>query len=188
MNIIEIIKKEVEDKCKSENNAYGYGIWTHHILNVVKYAKMLAERTGADHEVVEIAALLHDYAGIKNSEWTKEHHIHGAREAERILRGLDYCEEKIQLIKDCIISHRGSVRIEKTSKEAICVADADAMAHMDNIPSLLHLAYCHHNLGIDEGAEWVSRKIERSWDKISDDAKEIMKEKYESAQMALRCY
>lgn len=44
MNIIEIIEKEVEDKCKSENNIFGYGIWTHHILSVVKYSKVLAEK------------------------------------------------------------------------------------------------------------------------------------------------
>ena len=60
MDIIKVIEKEVEEKCKSENNIFGYGIWTHHILSVVKYSKMLAEKIGADVEVVEIAALLHD--------------------------------------------------------------------------------------------------------------------------------
>lgn len=64
MNIIEFIEKEVEDKCKEENNVFGYGIWSHHIVSVVKYAKLLAKEIGADIEVVEIASLLHDYGRI----------------------------------------------------------------------------------------------------------------------------
>lgn len=135
---------------------------------------------------MEIAALLHDYAGIKNKDLQEQHHIHGSTEAERILRELSYCEEKIEKVKECIISHRGSMKIEKTSKEAICIADADAMAHIDQIPSLLYLAYCNHQMNIDDGKEWVRKKIERSWNKLSCEAKVIIKEKYDSAQRVLR--
>lgn len=186
MDVSELIRKEVEEKCKSDNNIFGYGIWTHHIVNVVKYSKMLAEKIGADIEVVEIAALLHDYASIKDRAMYEDHHIHGAKEAERILKELNFCEEKIEKVKECIISHRGSVKKDKKSKEAICVANADAMSHMDNIPSLLYLAYCNKQMSIDNGAEWVLGKIERSWNKLSDEAREIMKEKYESIQKVLK--
>lgn len=186
MDVSELIRKEVEEKCKSDNNVFGYGIWTHHIVNVVKYSKMLAEKIGADIEVVEIAALLHDYASIKDRAMYEDHHIHGAKEAERILKELNFCEEKIEKVKECIISHRGSVKKHKKSKEAICVANADAMSHMDNIPSLLYLAYCNKQMSIDNGAEWVLGKIERSWNKLSDEAREIMKEKYESIQKVLK--
>lgn len=51
------ICKEVEEKCKSKNNIFGYGILSHNILSVVKYSKILVERIDADVEVVEIAAL-----------------------------------------------------------------------------------------------------------------------------------
>jgi len=186
MNIIKIIEKEVEEKCKSENNIFGYGIWTHHILSVVKYSKMLSEKIGADVEVVEIAALLHDYAGIKDKELHKEHHLHSAAEAEKILKDLKYSQDKIEQVKESIISHRGSVKIEKTSKEAICVADADGMAHIDNIPSLLYFAYFNHQMSIDDGAKWVSEKIERSWNKLSYQARQMIKDKYESAQRVLK--
>ena len=43
---------------------------------------MLAKNFDADVEVVELAALLHDYAGIKNSIYSEEHHIYGAKFAE----------------------------------------------------------------------------------------------------------
>ncbi|SKC82167.1 HD domain-containing protein [Maledivibacter halophilus] len=185
MNIIESIEKEVEDKCKEENNVFGYGIWSHHILSVVKYAKLLAEEIGADIEIVEIASLLHDYAGIKDYTKHEKHHIYGALEAEMMLKKFNYPNDKIEKVKDCIISHRGSIQIEKKSKEAVCVANADAMAHIENIPSLLYFAYCKKGLGIDKGSQWVSKKIERSWNKLNDEGRMLILDKYESAQKIL---
>lgn len=183
--LINTISTIVEGQCKNENNTFGYEIWTCHIVSVVKYAKALAKQLGANEELVEIAALLHDYASIKDKGMYEEHHMYGAIEAQKLLQGLNYPQEKIDIIKDCIICHRGSVkRIQKT-KEAICVASADAMAHIDQIPSLLHLAYHNRKMNVQDGSDWVSRKIERSFNKLCPEAKEIMKEKYESAKVIL---
>lgn len=106
--MIEEIRKLVEDACKSDKNFFEYGAWTYHIVSVVNYSKILAEKLGADKEVVEIAALLHDYAGILNKDFYPEHHIHGARLAEEILIGYNYPKDKIECVKHCIYAHRGS--------------------------------------------------------------------------------
>ena len=87
------IRSIVEEACKKETNKYGYGIWSHHILLVVKYGKLLAKKLEADPEIVEIAALLHDYGGIKDESFTAEHHLHSAQEADKILRSLGYPED-----------------------------------------------------------------------------------------------
>ncbi len=178
LKMIKEIEIIVENACKSNSNAFGYGIWSHHIVDVVKYAKLLAEKLNADTEIVEIAALLHDYAGIKDSTMAEEHHIYGAAEAQRILGEFNYPQEKIQKVKDCIITHRGSVPMKKLSQEAECIASADAMTHVFNVPSLLHLAYVQHGMGIDEGKEWVLNKIERSMNKLCPEAMEIVYEQY----------
>jgi nucleoside triphosphatase YtkD len=183
--IINTISTIVEEQCKSKGNIFGYEIWTYHINVVVKHAKILARKLDANEELVEIAALLHDYASVKDKNMYEEHHIYGVIEAEKILKELDYPQEKIEVIKDCILCHRGSVRKDQKTKEAVCVASADAMAHIDQVPSLLHLAYHNRNMDVKEGAEWVSRKIERSFNKLCPEAKEIMKEKYESAKVVL---
>ncbi|MBZ9689314.1 HD domain-containing protein [Clostridium estertheticum] len=183
--LINTISKIVEQQCKSEDNIFGYEGWSCHIVSVVKYAKILSKRLGANEEIVEIAALLHDYASVKDKSMYEEHHIYGAIEAEKILKGLDYPREKIEIIKDCILCHRGSVRMQQKTKEAICVASADAMAHIDQVPSLLHLAYYNRKMDVKEGAEWVGRKIERSWNKLCPEAKEIMMKKYECAKVVL---
>jgi uncharacterized protein len=185
IQMIEEIERIVEAACKSDSNKYGYGIWSHHIVCVVKCAKQLAEKLNADFEIVEIAALLHDYAGIKDSSMTKEHHIHGALEAHRILEGFGYPQDKIQRVKDCILTHRGSVPMERLSPEAECIASADAMTHVFQVPSLLHLAYVNHGMGIDEGKEWVLSKIERSMKKLCPEAREMVQEHYQKIKEVL---
>jgi 8-oxo-dGTP diphosphatase len=183
--LISTISKIVEQQCKSKDNIFGYEGWSCHIVSVVKHAKVLAKLLGANEEIVEIAALLHDYASVKDKDMYEEHHIYGAIEAQKLLQGLNYPQEKIDIIKDCIICHRGSVKKEQKTKEAVCVASADAMAHIDQVPSLLHLAYYNRKMDVKDGAEWVSRKIERSFNKLCPEAKDIMKEKYESAKVVL---
>jgi uncharacterized protein len=52
------------------------------------------------------------------------------------------------------------------------------LANGANIPSLIHLAYVNHGLGIDEGKEWVLNKIERSMKKLCQEAREMIQEHY----------
>jgi putative nucleotidyltransferase with HDIG domain len=184
--LIQSISTIAEEDCKNKSNIFGYEIWTYHIVSVVKYANLMALELGADQEIVTIAALLHDFASIKDASLYKDHHIHGATEAERILTAFAYPKEKIQQVKDCIIQHRGSVLLEQTTKESICVASADAMAHIDQVPSLLHLAYSKKKMSVSVGSEWVNGKIERSWNKLCPEAKVLIKEKYESAKVILQ--
>lgn len=167
-------------------NIFGHGIWYHHVLYVVKFAKELAPKLGADEEIVEIAALLHDHAGISNSEHYAEHHIHGARLAGEILTGFAYPEEKIEQVKQCIFSHRGSVLIERNSPEEVCLASADAMAHIDQAFSLLLFRCKRKGASIEEGCAWVHAKLERSWNKLCPEAQEMMKETYLSTQALLK--
>jgi len=179
------IRAIVEEACKKETNIFGYGIRTHHIVYVVKYGRLLAEQLGAGAEIVELAALLHDYASIKDASLYRNHHLHSPLEAERILRELDYPGGKIHAVKQCIASHRASIDAERITPEAVCLASADAMAHIDQVPSLLYLAFVRFSMGIDDGTAWVREKLVRSWQKLCPEAREIMKDKYEAAQLLL---
>ncbi|MFH1461566.1 MAG: HD domain-containing protein [bacterium] len=183
--VINTVEKLVEDTCKLESNIFGYGIWSHHIIYVVKYAKMLAEQFNADGEIVVIASLLHDYAGILNKKYHEDHHIYGAKFAEEILTKLNYPNNKIEKIKQCILSHRGSVLVEKKTPEEICVASADAMAHIDQVVPILYARYIKFGESIEEGKLWTRKKLDRTWNKLCPEAKNIIKEKYLSAKKVL---
>jgi len=184
-NIIETVREIVEEACKSDNNKFGYGIWTHHILVVEEYAVELAEQYGADVEVVRLAALLHDYSGIKNHVYYKEHHIHSAIAAEMLLTRYEYPADKIEMIKDAVLSHRNSKGIIPESKEAICIASADAMAHIKEVPSLLYLAYKEKEMNINDGADFVRDKLEKSWKKVCEEGRIIIQNDYASALSVL---
>ena len=184
--VIAEVKKIVEKVCTDENNVFGYGIWTHHITQVVRIGKELAKIFKADPEIVELSALLHDYAGIKDHSLHKDHHIHSMTEADRILKNLNYPHEKIEAVKYCIANHRGSVPGKRNTPEAECLANADAFAHIENISSLYYLAYSKFNMQIDEGADWIRKKLQRTWKKISPEIKYLVEEKYNSAMTLLK--
>jgi putative nucleotidyltransferase with HDIG domain len=183
--IVKKIRKLVEEECKKDTNIFGDEIWTYHVLSVARHARFLARKLHADEEIVEIAALLHDIAGIKDRGNYENHHLLGAEEAEKILRGFKYPQEKIEKIKHCIRAHRGSKSINRETLEAECVASADAMAHFDEIPALLHFAFVRLGMGVDEGSKWLRDKLNRSWSKLIPEAKEIIKDKYEATKIIL---
>lgn len=186
MTIEETIYEEVKKRCELSSNVYGIGAWDHHIKIVYELAKKYANEYGANVEIVSIAALLHDIASVTDEKFTEEHHIIGAEIAEELLLKENYPKDKICLIKKCILNHRGSRLAEKSSPEEICIADSDAMAHFYSIPSLLSMVYKEKNLSIDEGSKFVMNKLERSYNKMSDKGKQLVKKQYESAKNILK--
>lgn len=176
MSMLEEIKEDIKKRCESPNNFFGSGSYEH-IKSVAKNAVELAELYKADVEVCEIAGWLHDIASVTDYKLYEKHHIHGAAMAEAILKKYNYPENKIELVKLCILNHRGSVLKEKRTIEEICVADADAISHYDALPALFYLAFVQRKLNIDAGTEFVRNKLERSYNKMSKQSKEYYKAK-----------
>ena len=75
--------------------------------------------------------------------------------------------------------------VEHRSAEGACLANADAMSHIEQVSSLLYLAYIHHGMGIDEGRLWVKAKLQRSWQKLRGDIQDMVRDKYEAALKTL---
>lgn len=184
--VINEVYDEVKKRCMNPSNAYGIGAWDHHILLVYKIATRNYASYGADRDIVALAALLHDIASVTNKEFTEEHHIIGASIAEEILSKYNLQREQIELIKKCILNHRGSRLVEKTTPEEVCVADADAMAHFYSVPSLLRMVYVEKQMSIDEGADFVLNKLERSYNKLSEAGKELIENERKAAKILLK--
>jgi len=184
MDMIKNIKEDIRRRCESPNNFFGVGSYEH-IESVANNAVELAKLYKADIEICEVAGWLHDIASITDYKLYENHHIHGANMAEEILKSYNYPEGKIELVKLCILNHRGSVVKEKTTKEEICVADADAISHYDTVPSLFYLAFVLRKLNIDDGVEFVKSKLERSYNKMSQESKKYYKAKKDLIQSIL---
>lgn len=183
-DIVKYLKTEVRNRAENKNNKFGIGV-LYHIEAVVRNAEILANKYNADKEICIIAAWLHDIASITDYKLYEEHHIHGTKIASEILRKFEYDDNKIELVKACILNHRGSIDNKRLSKEEQIIADADAISHFDSIPSLLYLAYRERNMNIEEGKNFVKSKLERSYRKLSDGSKIFYKEKFENVMKIL---
>lgn len=178
--VTEKIKQELLKRCEKSKEKDGYDFWNEHIKFVVQHAVELAEKYGANVEIVELGALLHDIAMPSEYGPREEHHIYGAEIAEELLTNLNYPEDKLEQVKNCVLNHRGSKDRPRNTVEEQCVADADVMAHFDNIPSLFALAYREMRLSEAEGKEFVRKKLERDFGKLSPRTREVLKARYEN--------
>lgn len=183
-DIVKYLKTEVRNRAENKNNKFGIGV-LYHIEAVVRNAEILANKYNADKEICIIAAWLHDIASITDYKLYEEHHIHGTKIASEILRKFEYDDNKIELVKACILNHRGSIDNKRLSREEQIIADADSISHFDSIPSLLYLAYRERNMNIEEGKNFVKSKLERSYRKLSDESKIFYKEKFENVMKIL---
>jgi len=175
------VRKLVKEACYSKNNKFGNTVWLYHILPVIEHSLNLGRELKADLEVLELAALLHDYAGTSNYEFYKNHHTQGARLAGKILAKFNFPPAKIKKVKECIISHRGSVNLKKKSIEAKILASADAMSHITELFDMCYLTFNIHKYETLEGARWLKNKFVRSWDKTMPAGKKLIKADYEQA-------
>ncbi len=162
-------------------------MWKYHILLVVKYSKLLARKLGANEELAEIGALLHDIGRIRVGE--ENHEITGPLEAEKILKGLNFSQTIIDEIKHCIESHRSSKDTKPRTIIAKIIANADAMAHFDIIPVLLQIGLERAG-NIETATVWLMEKLERDWNKklTIPEAKKLVQKKYQAAKLLLNSY
>lgn len=183
------IKKEVsnlvETASYSRDNKFKSTVWEYHIEPVVKNALKLGKKLGADLEVLEMAALLHDYAGIVNMKFSKEHHLHGAELAENVLKKLNFPKEKIELVKDAIRNHRGSIKSKRETIEAKILASADAMSHFTELADMMYLVFGIYKYDTKTGVVWLKDKLTRSWKKIMPEGRKMIKKDYEIAMRIL---
>lgn len=107
--------------------------WAHgrsHIERVLRSAVEIGKQEGADLEVIELAAILHDIFSDKEAHSKMEgfrHEIEGAKVARGILGKLGIGETTIEAVAHCIEAHRKRSRIEPQTIEAKCLFDADKL-------------------------------------------------------------
>ena len=185
MKDLSVIRKIAEES----HDDWGF---KYHIIPVVKNAVFLAKKLNADLEVVEVAAYLHDLGiskKIMGDTYAKEndHHIVGAEEARNILKELNYSEEFIDSVANCILSHRGRKGPEPITIEQKIIANADAMAHFDTFLDLFTFFVTKTTGSFEEAVEEIYKKMKRDWEiKLTlPEAKELVKPKYDAIILLL---
>ncbi|MFH0792377.1 MAG: HD domain-containing protein [bacterium] len=185
MDIIQEIRNFVENECKKPTSKYGYEPFPFHFIPMVDYAERLANELGGDKELILVAAWLHDIGSIIHGR--EDHHVTGAKIAEEKLKEFQYPIEKIELVKKCILNHRGSQKSNTESIEEQIIVEADAMSAFDNISGIFKAAFVYENKTQDEARKSVREKLENKWNQLRfDDSRRIIKPKFEAAMLLLK--
>ena len=120
--------------------------------------------------------MLHDIALINKVGDRKDHHINGEKIAKEILENFGYAEDKMNRVLKCVYNHRSSKNAETI--EEICVADADILAHFDNIPMLFNSAFVRNKVSLNEIREWMKNTFEKDYNDLSEMTRKLFNEKY----------
>ena len=185
MDIVQQIKNFVEDECKKPTSKYGYDPFPFHFNKTAEYAGKLADELGGDKEVILLAAWLHDIGSIVHGR--DNHHLTGAEIAGQKLKDFNYSPEKTELVKKCILNHRGSQNNPKESIEEQIIAEADVMSNFDNIAGIFEAAFVYEKQGRGEANISTREKLKRKWEQLKfEESQKIIKPKYEAAMLLLK--
>ena len=99
-----------------------------HTQRVYNLALKIGKKGKADLDVLKASALLHDIARSKEDNGEVECHAeHGAVMAEKLLKEMNFPEDKIKNVVCSIKAHRHSKGLTAETKEAKILQDADRL-------------------------------------------------------------
>jgi len=136
LSITERLKTIVQEKmAELEGTVHSFA----HVLRVLKVASYLAEKEGADVEVVQVGALLHDVG------WSigKPHHETGAELADKILKEMNYSKAITKAAVNIVLHHHLDSRHKLGTLEEKVVWDADKI----DMLGILGIVRAFHLLG-----------------------------------------
>lgn len=128
-----------------------------HVLRVVKLAEHIAQREGANVDIVRAAALLHD---IGLDAGRAGHETSAARQARDILREHGYAEAAIDAVAHAIEAHRFRSGPTPRTLEAQVLFDADKL---DSIGAM----------GVARAFAFGGQRGQKLWADVSPDEADV---------------
>jgi uncharacterized protein len=172
--VVEIAREHMRAACAAPENAFGEAFFTEHILVMHDCALLLAEHYGADREIVELAAFLHDIAAVRDFSSLPRHPERGAELAADLLAQHGYPAERIERVAQCIRAHSTPQDPAEVPVEVVCISHADAMAQIARPVYWLWYAFTVRKLGYEQGRQWYRERVESHWQTLDAPAKEAL--------------
>ena len=139
-DLVRRVAQHIKAKFTLESSGHDW----HHIRRVWMLARQIGAQEGANQELVELGALVHDIADWKSHDGDDNV---GPREAERLLREEGASADVIKQVVDIVatISFKGAgVITAMSSLEGKCVQDADRLDAIGAIGIARCFAYGGH--------------------------------------------
>ncbi len=159
----------------SETKEFYQWFWDIHIKPVIGFSKKMAEKYGADMEVVWLGAMLHDIARLEDAE---PHDEIGSKKAYKLLVERGFDTEVAEKVREVVLRHRCRKYPPETLEQKI-IASADAMAHF--IPPFYLWIGKYSNKSFFDVLEKNRKKIERDYNEkiFFEDEKKSVRGQYE---------
>ena len=145
---------------------------------VADCATSLGERLGADLEVVELAAYLHDISAVFDPASMPNHPRQSADLATQILLERGYPEGRAREVARSIASQSDPLPVGSASPEAVCLSNADAAARILRPAYWIYFVFGIRKYGFEEGRQWLRELIEKQWRVLIEPAKELVGNQY----------
>ena len=171
----------IKKLCSQPSNQFAQAFFDLHIKQVEKYSVLLAGKLGADKDVVQVAALIHDVAAISDFSKLAQHASEGAILARELLAKYPLSNEQKEKVFHCIETHSQPIALGADISEAVCVSNADAISQ---IAQPLYWSYYIFNIrkfSFEEGFKWYQQRVESHWNTLIEPAKELIEIKYKQA-------
>ena len=172
--LVDYIREYVKGECS--NSAIGREFYENHLILVAHYGIKLAVETGADPEMVELAAYLHDFSFVIDDMNMEQHETKGVAIAEKLLKQFNYPKDKLERVKRCILNHSSLARACGASPEEVCLANADIMSLIAKPDYWVKISSLT-NQG-EENPNWFYEQIAKSWPLMMAPARAIMEDKF----------
>lgn len=104
-----------------------------HLIRVVRIAKFLAQKTGADPLIVEAGALLHDTALPSGNDCDYQQN---KKVVKNLLKSFNFPGTELNKIAECVASHEGTVKPK--TLEAKIIHDADVLEKVGILGVIRH--------------------------------------------------
>jgi uncharacterized protein len=159
--------------------------WSH-VERVKNLALYIGEKEGADLQIVEVSALLHDIGRKqefackgKNTDGQKFcHAIEGAKEAEKILQEFGFEKDDIDNIVHCIETHRFRNEHIPETLEAKVLFDSDKLDSIGAVGVARTFIFAgHFNTAMYTGKEKEQVVDNKNYDFTKDDTAVLEYEK-----------
>lgn len=175
--ITDYVKEFVKHECNQKENVFGSAFFEQHIMIVKDYACRLADILGADREIVEISAYLHDISAVMDINTLSHHSELSSVTADAILKDKSYDSDKIEAVKKVIKSHSVPIKLGEGTLEEVCLSNADAISQIVNPSYWLFFAFSVKKMGYEQGIEWYSQKVKANMDSLIEQAKNLIDKK-----------
>ncbi len=179
--LLEAIRGEVRDACDRPENRLTPSFYEEHLRLVADHATSLAAALGADRELVELAAWLHDISAVLDFATLPTHPDASADAAGGMLARHGCPAARVAAVAAAIRRHSQPLRVGQGTPEEVCLSNADASAQIAAPAFWLYFAYRVRNLGFTEGREWYAARLRQNWQAMIPEARALVESEYARA-------